>query len=223
MNTKSQNQEIPSDPTRWTGYRFGRLVVEAVYRSSNRRGFTIRVRCRCGKKKTIRASVFRDGRAKSCGCGTGWHKHGMSRSNEYAIWANMIDRCLNSRNSSYARYGGRGIRVCSAWRESFENFYRDVGPRPSLKHSLDRFPDNNGNYEPGNIRWATRREQQNNTSRNRFITTRGLTLTVAEWARRSGNLQAVISDRLDKNWDVDRAIFLAPLPRERDAATGRYI
>lgn len=86
---------------------------------------------------------------------------------EYAAWGNMKNRCLYKSYRSYHRYGGRGIRVCDRWRHSFENFLADVGPRPSPQHSLDRYPNNDGNYEPGNVRWATRAEQQH--SRPKFF------------------------------------------------------
>lgn len=85
----------------------------------------------------------------------------ISRSPEYACWANLIQRCTNPANPGWSNYGGRGIAVCGRWRK-FALFLHDVGYRPSEKHSLDRFPDNNGNYEPGNVRWATSKQQAEN-------------------------------------------------------------
>lgn len=87
--------------------------------------------------------------------------HGMGYSSENRIWASMKYRCHNNNSSSYGSYGGRGIIVCDRWRYSFENFYADMGPRPTMQHSIDRI-DNDGNYEPSNCRWATKKEQIHN-------------------------------------------------------------
>lgn len=88
-------------------------------------------------------------------------RHGMYYSPEYRIWSNMITRCTNVKRSDYKNYGGRGIKVCNSWRESFEAFYRDIGKRPSKMHSIDRI-DVDGNYEPGNVRWTLRAAQNQN-------------------------------------------------------------
>ena len=89
-------------------------------------------------------------------------RHATQRSHEYETWARMILRCENPKTKGYHRYGGRGIRVCGHWRNSFETFLADMGLKPTPKHSLDRWPNNNGNYEPGNCRWATQEEQNAN-------------------------------------------------------------
>lgn len=103
---------------------------------------------------------------------------------ERLVWAAMKDRCLNSNHKHYHRYGGRGIKVCDRWLESFENFIEDMGVRPTSNHSLDRYPDNDGNYEPSNCRWATVEEQQNNRSDNVFVEYNGEKITVSQLARK---------------------------------------
>ena len=101
---------------------------------------------------------------------------------EYTAWSSMKDRCFNPNNTHYARYGGRGIKVCDEWRDSFETFYKDVGIAPSKKHSLDKI-NNDGDYSPDNTRWATKQEQANNRTTNVFIEHDGTHKTWADWAR----------------------------------------
>lgn len=99
-----------------------------------------------------------------------YFKHGMTGSKIYNIYRGILERCYNRNHHAYERYGGRGIRVCGRWRRSFVNFYNDIGRlRPGPEFSLDRFPDKDGGYEPGNVRWATREEQANNTSANVMV------------------------------------------------------
>jgi hypothetical protein len=124
--------------------------------------------CECGGEKIVRAGHLLQDKIRSCGCLTRASRsapnktHGMSLTPEYQSWKSMKDRCLNKRNRAFKHYGGRGITVCDRWIKSFEDFYSDMGPRPSPRHSLDRYPDNNGNYEPGNCRWATSAQQRAN-------------------------------------------------------------
>ncbi len=120
--------------------------------------------CDCGTVKAVHYQPLRNGVTKSCGCiRVDRAIHGMWKSTEYRVWGGMKQRCHNARCVHYSRYGGRGIKVCKRWRDSFQAFLKDVGPRPSMDHSLDRFPDNDGDYKPGNVRWATREEQRANT------------------------------------------------------------
>lgn len=145
------------------GERFGRLTVrsEGIPTAHHRR---VICRCDCGSIKTVHLNALRRGATRSCGClrlETN-RRHGMHKTPEYRVWAGMLDRCTNSKSRCWRNYGGRGIVVCQRWRQSFEAFLQDVGRRPSPVHSIDRFPNNNGNYEPGNVRWATGREQRLN-------------------------------------------------------------
>jgi hypothetical protein len=133
--------------------------------------------------------------------------HGMSATSEYKIWLGMFRRCYNTKDSNYPNYGGRGIRVCERW-SSFSNFWADMDKRQAGK-TLDRI-NNDGNYEPGNCRWATREQQANNMQTNHRITWNGETLTVAQWERRRGMKQHTLLQRLKAGWSVKQA-FLTPV------------
>ena len=135
-------------------------------------------------------------------------KHGMKNTPEYMAWNMMKQRCLNPDHKAFSRYGGRGIKVCVRW-DKFENFFADVGPRPSKQHSLDRYPDKLGNYEPGNVRWATRVEQQNNMRSNRMVTYLDLEVTFAESWRMSPRLVSPDTawQRFEKHgWSIKDAL-----------------
>lgn len=126
---------------------------------------------------------------------------------EYMTWKSMRMRCTNPNDKRYARYGGRGIKVCERW-QSFKNFIADMGPRPSPEHSIER-RDNDGDYSPVNCHWATAVEQANNVSRNRLLTFRGETMTLAQAVRVSGTpfCASRVRWRLEKGWPVEAALF----------------
>ncbi len=132
-------------------------------------------------------------------------KHGMAYTPTWSAWKHMKRRCLNVKTAEYQRYGGRGITVCERWCNSFADFLADVGLRPDGM-TLDRI-DNNGNYEPGNCRWATRKEQSSNMRTNRTITVDGATRTIAEWARIVGMNRSAIRHRLESGWSDRDAVF----------------
>lgn len=122
------------------------------------------------------------------------------------IWLMMVRRCHDPASASYYKYGARGIVVCERWRQSLNAFVEDVGPRPSPRHTLDR-KDVNGNYEPGNVRWATPKEQARNTRRNRLIEVDGRTQTLAAWAEECGVARELIRDRIDRlGWSAKAAV-----------------
>lgn len=128
-----------------------------------------------------------------------------SRSPEYRAWNNAKHRCYNVNNARYPRYGGRGIEVCERWRNSFQNFIADMGPRPSPHHSLERI-DNEGPYAPENCQWATSTEQNNNRCFNRHVVVDGERLTVAQAAKLTGVKHATICSRLERGKSDDEAI-----------------
>lgn len=152
-----------------SGRRFGRLVVVEYAGRRERDGLTMwECKCDCGSQKPFVAKLLLKGAASSCGClcrslsASRLRTHGMRNSRVYRIWRGMLNRCRNQKCKDFARYGGAGISVCSRWEVSFENFLEDMGEPPSGGHSIDRFPDRRGNYEPGNCRWATDLEQSEN-------------------------------------------------------------
>jgi hypothetical protein len=144
-----------------TGQRFGRLTV--VCRVKNHRNGRARwlCRCDCGGERSPQGNHLKHGKISSCGCYRAELSfvHGMTNTPTYQTWGNMIARCTNPKNTGYYLYGGRGISICERWFD-FNNFFADMGKRPPRK-SLDRI-DNDGNYEPSNCRWATRKEQRRN-------------------------------------------------------------
>lgn len=111
-------------------------------------------------------------------------KHGQSYDPEYRAWVSIKSRCLNPKVSSFKDYGARGITICDEWKNDFSAFYRCVGARPSSKHSIDRYPNNDGNYEPGNVRWATDEEQQANRRNTAWVTLAGERVPLTEACRR---------------------------------------
>lgn len=123
----------------------------------------------------------------------------------YKVWQAMIGRCHNPRNKKYRHYGGRGIEVCRRWRESFPAFKADIGQRPSPRHSIDR-KDNDGHYEPSNVRWATPAEQNRNSRRNHLLTFRGQTKPLTDWATGMGLSPGTLRARLVRGWSVEVAL-----------------
>lgn len=140
-------------------------------------------------------------------------KHGMYRSPEHAAWKEMKQRCYNPNSHRYNRYGGRGIKVCDRWLDSFVAFYSDMGPRPSAGHSIER-RDNNGDYEPGNCDWATKAEQNRNRGDNVFLEHDGRSMTMAEWAREIGMGVKTLEYRIKNGWSIHNALTL-PVEQRR--------
>jgi hypothetical protein len=139
--------------------------------------------------------------------------HGMSRTSIYRRWLTMKARCFNKSNRKYSRYGGRGVAVCDRWL-SFELFLIDMGQPPGKEFSIDR-EDVNGNYEPGNCRWATQKTQQNNRVNNRILSFGGESLLISAWAEKTGIPHKIITQRIDRDrWPVERALTEKPHSRK---------
>jgi hypothetical protein len=132
------------------------------------------------------------------------HKPKRGHSPEYAVWAGMLARCSNSANPNYSRYGGRGIKVCDRWRADFINFLEDMGRRPP-GCSIERI-NNNGDYEPGNCRWATAKEQANNRRSSRLIYYNGAIKTLTQWAEEAGIDHTLLHYRLKRGLPISRAL-----------------
>lgn len=212
--------KFPSDPrfVNLIGRRFGRLTVIRYIGWRNGRPPAIWLcRCECGNEKQVARNNLVNGRIKSCKClmrertgersTTHGHKKGRKVTREYVAFQAAKDRCSNAANQAYRNYGGRGIEFRFG---SFEEFLAYLGPKPSPKHSLDRYPNVNGHYEPGNVRWATATEQQNNKRNNRVIEFRGEKATTAEWCRRLGVPVQLVFQRLHYGW-CDECALTTPL------------
>lgn len=202
-------------PENLVGQKFYRLTVIS-FAGKAARNSVWNCACDCGRDARVIGSRLKSGKTKSCGCQRGISnaaknmKHGHAARGrftpEYKAWRAMLDRCYNPKNKRFSRYGARGIVVCDRWRGAFERFLADVGKKPTQKHSLDRHPNNDGNYEPGNVRWALPTEQANNTSRNRRLTADGRTMTLSQWALDLGISYPMVHGRLRNGWTVDQAL-----------------
>lgn len=173
-------------------------------------------KCECGRTEhPVRTYDLLNGKSLMCRrCSVALSKtsHGASpygkASPEYTTWVHMIQRCHNKRNKDYKNYGGRGIEVCPMWKDSFEAFLLMVGKRPFIEATIERI-DSNGNYEPGNVKWASRAEQNLNTRSNVRLTIDGVTMTVSEWSRHSDCPVSMfaIYKRLSRGWQHKEAVF----------------
>jgi hypothetical protein len=179
-------------------------------------------RCVCGTLRAVRTCNLRSGASLSCGClqrevaGSHLVKHRMANKPEYPefhIWNSMKQRCINPHNTRYTCYGGRGITVCQAWRESFETFYADMGPRPGPEYSIER-RDNDGPYAPENCYWATIDIQSRNKRSNHYVTLYGRRACLAEWFEIIGIRPMTYFMRIRYGWSVEQALT-TPVPSSR--------
>jgi|ERR1035437_1728445 hypothetical protein len=171
--------------------------------------------CTCGNIVVVKADHLKSGHTRSCGClqseaasdanMTHGHSIGKQRTHEFSCWIHMRNRCSNPKHKNWHRYGGRGITVCDDWENSYEDFFDHIGPAPSRKHSIERI-DTDGNYEPGNVCWATQKEQANNMHTNRKIEFKGETKNLSQWADIYNISPSVVRSRLVIGWDIGRAL-----------------
>lgn len=182
------------------GNKYGRLTVLSL---SNKKGKRVNWECECdcGKIVIVCSTSLISGNSKSCGClrdengALSRTKHGMYYTPEYRAWINMVARTTNPKQTRADRYIGRGITICDSWRNSFKEFYKDMGKRPNYKTSIDRI-DNNKGYYKDNCRWATQKEQMNNMSRNHMIEHNGKTISISMWSELLNINQKVISYKI---------------------------
>lgn len=187
------------------GDKYGRLTLVS-FLSKEGRCETWVAKCDCGTIKTVKKAKLISNRTTSCGCRKRevGRTHGMSNSCEFKCWTNMKKRCLNKNSKAYKHYGGRGITICKTWRDSFEAFYRDMGHKPK-GYTLERV-DNNGNYEPGNCKWANRKQQAKNRRVARLLTHNNRTENIADWSRITGLSTSAIDYRLKTGMTVSEAL-----------------
>lgn len=204
-----------------TNKQFGRLTVVALFGKKSDEWAWLCF-CNCGGQKVILGTHLRSGKTRSCGClsaeiaGARQRTHGMTYTSEFTTWQTCKARCYNPKNHKYKNYGARGIKMCQKWMESFAAFFHDMGNKPSPKHSIHRI-NNDGDYEPGNCKWATYKEQARNRTNNRFIEVGGERITVAEFAERNNIDQRIIHSRLNKGCPVSELLK----PRMSARATGK--
>lgn len=190
-----------------TGRQFGRLRVLGRGKST-KAGLYWTCKCSCGTVLDVFGGSLRYGKTKSCGCNMAPLKHGHARrgskrTKTYNVWATMLSRCRRPNDPAYPRYGGRGISVCERWLK-YENFITDMGEAPARTY-LDR-RGNDGNYEPSNCNWVYPTQSARNTSRNVWLTHRGMTLCLTDWAKLTGVSRDTLNGRYNSGWEIGRLL-----------------
>lgn len=199
-------------------YKKGDIIGECVfinypYKDITSGGRSATFLCKCGKEFIARVNNVKNKTTRSCGClalATATKLktiHGNYNIPEFKTWTAMFKRCYNPKEISYKNYGGRGIKICKRWsgKNGFNNFYQDMGKKPSPKHTIDRL-DNNKNYCKANCKWSTMREQSFNRRNSVFITFNGRTQCLSEWAIEMNIPYATLASRISKNWTLEKAL-----------------
>lgn len=192
-----------------SGQKFGRLTAIRHSHMKNHYSYWF-CRCDCGNFKYIKLDGLTGGQVKSCGCSRKGQnvKHGKSKTKLYKVWSNIKDRCHNKNNKAYPNYGGRGIAVCSEWRNDYKSFYDWSIANGYIEGlTIDRI-DNNGNYEPSNCRWTTDKQQSRNKRSNRNYIINGETRCLMDWCNIYGIRYSMVNKRIHRGWSIERALEL---------------
>jgi len=195
-----------------SGKRFNKLLVMFKDPHSFGKGIRWVCQCDCGSTVSVRGDELKRGQKYCSNCTPkGRPSHGLSHLREYFIWAQMKQRCDNPDCDAYKNYGARGIIYCDRWNK-FENFFEDMGLRPSKEYTLER-KDNNGIYELSNCKWATRKEQARNLRHNRNLEFNGQTKCISEWGEIYGVSHDTIANRIERGWNIEASITTSPNKR----------
>jgi len=193
-----------------TGQRFGRLV--AIERAGTRNGYALwKCKCDCGKETEVISNSLKRGLSKSCGClrtelNIERHFiHGMTHTKLFKTWQGMIQRCTNSKETSFKNYGGRGISVCNEWSDFISFYTWSMNSGYNDKLTIDRI-DNDGDYEPGNCTWSTCKEQANNKRNNVLYEYKGNKKTISQWSDIYGISYSVIALRFKRGWSIEKTL-----------------
>lgn len=192
------------------GKRFGRVVVMSLTRSGPGHSVIVDCKCDCGDVRPYFVGNLATQKEPMCPPCREASRPAKGQSGKHPlfnIWKAMIQRCENPNHTWYKKYGGRGVSICARWREDFQAFAADMGDRPSMEHTVDRI-DVNGNYEPGNVRWATQAEQMNNTTVTPTITWQGREYTLTEAVQETGIDRATLAYRMKAGWVPDEIMTI---------------
>lgn len=198
--------------------RYGKLLVIERIANNSRGTATFLCKCDCGNYHTSSGMCLRQGKVKSCGCLNREKdkRHGMSKTPEFKTWQSIWQRCTNTKDANYKKYGAKGITVTDDWK-TFEAFFFDMGNRPSPQHSIDRINNHQG-YSKLNCRWATFSEQNRNKSDNRLLTMNGDTKSLAEWCEITGIPRHCLTGRLRRGWTEEKTLTYPYQQYKKDAA-----
>lgn len=194
-----------------TGKEINDLVFLSYSHSDRHKTSHWNMKCHCGKTFIGNSASIKKGITRSCGCFM--FTHSLSNIPEYRVWLDMKSRCYNVSANCYDNYGGRGISVCDTWKDDFTVFYKDMGPRPSSKHTIER-KDNNSNYCKDNCEWATRKQQNRNKRNNILLTYNNETKTIVEWSEILNIHYRTLNNRINRGWSTERALTTAVIKKK---------